>query len=284
MSFHLAGIVPVAGQDLDFHLPWHDALIPIGKNYLAVERAVAECATVGCETIWIVCNDDMEPLIRHVLGESVCDPFWVQRKNKLEQGRDIPIFYVPIHPGDRGRRDSLGWSVIEGAMTAMKVTLGISRWTKPDRYYASFPYGVYPINFLYPLRKRISSKEPFHVPYNGKTIKDGEFLAFTFTEKELKEMRHNIFKEGTGIKIGNPMIETKMLAMEERYSAKHFSIDKIFKSVTLSGNCMDEPLWYYGIDSWEKYSSYMSSGEQLLLEKPEILGYKEFNPIGVDNV
>ena len=28
-SFHLAGIVPVAGQKLDFDFPWHDCLQPI---------------------------------------------------------------------------------------------------------------------------------------------------------------------------------------------------------------------------------------------------------------
>ena len=43
-SFHLAGIVPAAGQKLDFNFPWHDSLQPIGSNYLAVERAVLECA------------------------------------------------------------------------------------------------------------------------------------------------------------------------------------------------------------------------------------------------
>ena len=78
-SFHLAGIVPVAGQKLDFNFPWHDCLQPIGKNYLAVERAVLECAYAGCETIWIVCHDDMQPLIKHRLGEYVLDPVFLQR-------------------------------------------------------------------------------------------------------------------------------------------------------------------------------------------------------------
>ena len=63
VSFHLAGIIPIAGQDLDFNMPWHDCLMPIAQNYLAVERAVVECAYAGCETIWVVCHDDMQPLI-----------------------------------------------------------------------------------------------------------------------------------------------------------------------------------------------------------------------------
>ena len=58
-AFHLAGVVPVAGPTLDFGFPWHDSMQPIAKNYLAVERAVVECAYAGCETIWVVCNDDI---------------------------------------------------------------------------------------------------------------------------------------------------------------------------------------------------------------------------------
>ena len=53
-NFHLAGIIPVAGQPLEFNMPWHDSLMPIAPDYLALERSVVECAYAGCETIWIV--------------------------------------------------------------------------------------------------------------------------------------------------------------------------------------------------------------------------------------
>ena len=68
-NFHLAGIIPVAGQPLDFKMPWHDCMMPLNKDYLAVEHSVVECAYAGCETIWIVCHDDMQPLIRSRLGD-----------------------------------------------------------------------------------------------------------------------------------------------------------------------------------------------------------------------
>ena len=35
-AFHLAGIVPVAGQPMDFNFPWHDSCMPIAPDYLAV--------------------------------------------------------------------------------------------------------------------------------------------------------------------------------------------------------------------------------------------------------
>ena len=51
MTFHLAGLIPLAGQPLDFNMPWHDSLMPVGPNYLAVERRIVECENAGCETI-----------------------------------------------------------------------------------------------------------------------------------------------------------------------------------------------------------------------------------------
>ncbi len=78
-SFHLAGIIPVAGKDQNFDLPWHESMMPLAKDYLAIERSVLECAYAGCETIWIVCNDDMQPLIRHRIGDYVYDPVWMYR-------------------------------------------------------------------------------------------------------------------------------------------------------------------------------------------------------------
>ena len=123
-SFHLAGIVPISGERLDFNLPWHDCLQPIAQNFLAVERAVLECATAGCETIWIVCDSQMQPLIKYRLGEMVEDPVWVGRKfDKFPSSskKAIPIYYVEVHPKDQGKKESLVWSIIYGGKVAKKV-------------------------------------------------------------------------------------------------------------------------------------------------------------------
>ena len=61
-AFHLAGVIPVSVEQSDFGMEWSDCLTPIAPNYTAIERAVTECAWAGCETIWIVCNDDVSPL------------------------------------------------------------------------------------------------------------------------------------------------------------------------------------------------------------------------------
>ena len=73
---NIAGIIPIAGQRKDFNLDWHDCMMPIGPDYLAVERAVFECAYAGCASIWIVCNDDIAPLLRRRIKDFILDPIY----------------------------------------------------------------------------------------------------------------------------------------------------------------------------------------------------------------
>ena len=145
---------------MDFSLPLHDSCIPIAPDYLAVERAVVECAYAGCETIWIVCHDDMQPLIRHRIGEMIEDPVWLGRNmdpRPSETRKQIPIYYVPIHPKDRDRRDCLAWSALYGAQAAYWTSIQISRWLTPDKYYVSFTYVAYDPELLREHRIDINS-------------------------------------------------------------------------------------------------------------------------------
>ena len=201
-SFHLAGIIPTAGQPLDYNMPWHDSLMPIAQNYLAVERSVVECAYAGCETIWIVCKRDMQPLIRHRLGDYVEDPLWVSRRyEKFPSGfrKQIPIYYVPAHPRDRNKRDCLAYSVIYGDYISKKVCGRLSTHLKPDMNYVSFPYGVYPPAVLREYRLEISSRKPFFLSHEGKTVIDGEYLGFTVSPDKLRELNLEIAPKSTGI-------------------------------------------------------------------------------------
>ena len=288
-SFHLAGIVPVAGQPLDFKYPWHDCMMPIAPNYLAVERAVVECAYAGCETIWVVCNDDMQPLIRHRLGDVIYDPVLMARKYSpmpTDERKPITIYYVPIHPKDRDKRDCLGWSVLYGALTAYHISRTISKWVIPDRYYTAFPYGVYEPDILRGFRKDISSRRDFFLSHQDKTVCDGEYLGFTFDAEGYFRYRDTVRHEGTGIRVpGQVGIPTKSLPLEERWSARFFSLDKVFKSAKLDGAKKIDLPWYQKIDSWETYCGYAGSQWSQLLSRPDkcILSYKEWNPIGVDN-
>lgn len=288
-SFHLAGIVPVAGQPLDYGFPWHDCMMPIAPNYLAVERAVLECAYAGSETIWIVCNDDIQPLIRHRLGDVIYDPVFMGRKYSPAPGderKPITIYYVPIHPKDRAKRDCLAWSVLYGALTAYHISNFISKWVVPDRYYAAFPYGVYEPEILRIHRKSISSRRDFFLSYKNKTVRDGEYLGFTFDDEGFFRYRDTVRQEGTGVRVpGQAGIPTESLPLQERWSARFFSLDKVFKSATLEGAINVKLPWYKKIDSWESFCDYAGSNNSQKIFRPDkcILHYREWNPIGVDN-
>ena len=54
----------------------------------------------------------------------------------------------------------------------------------PDKYYVSFPYGVYDPEILRPHRKDISSERPFMLSHKGKTVQDNEYLGFTFDKDD----------------------------------------------------------------------------------------------------
>ena len=285
-SFHLAGIIPVAGAPLDFNFPWHDCLQPIGENYLAVERSVLECAYAGCETIWIVCNDDMQPLIKSRLGDYVQDPVYINRK--YDSGfvdynqRPIPIHYVPIHPNDRDRRDCLAWSVLYGANSAHYISKNISQWVIPDKFYVSFPYGVYDPTLIREHRKNISTDKCLFIEWDGKTVADGEYLAFTFGPEEFKQYRNHLRTSSTGgyEKAGGD-IPTQKLPLEKRYSARYFSLDKVFGISDTSGASVIKVPDYFNIDSWNGLRHYLGSDYRLERQN-NLLSANKFNRIGED--
>ena len=279
-SFHLAGIVPVAGQPMDFSMPWHDCMMPIAPDYLAVERAVAECAMAGCETIWLICNDDMKPLIKHRLGDYIKDPVSLGRTyaSHATEKREIPIFYVPIHPKDRGKRDCLGWSVLHGALSAYHISRKMSKWLTPDKYYVAFPHGTYDIDILREYRKDISSERNLFLEYNGFSVRDGLYLGFTFGPEDYKRYVRTVRSKGTGIKRpGQTGIPSERLPPSERYSARFFSLDTVFETADINYSKIVDVSWYYGIDSWELYCDFLSSPHRLLMAKPKHLFGGKFN-------
>ena len=273
-SFHLAGVVPVAGQPLDFNLPWHDCMMPIAQDYLAIERAIAECAMAGCETIWLGCNDDMQPLIKHRLGDYVKDPVSLGRTyaSHATEKREIPIFYVPIHPKDRGKRDCLGWSVLHGALSAYHVS------RKMSKYYVAFPYGTYDINILREYRKEISSGRNVFLEHNGFSVRDGLHLGFTFGPEDYKRYVREIRSKGTGIKKpGQHGLPSERLSPNERYSARFFTLGMVFETADINRSKIVEVPWYYDIDSWDSYCDFLSSPQRILISKPRHLFGGKFN-------
>lgn len=278
-NYNLAGIVPVAGQALDFEMPWHDCMMPVGQNFLAVEKAVLDCAVAGCDTIWLVCPKDIQPLIRYRLGDWIMDPikyFTGVKFAKYPAQYEIPIYYCPVEPKDVGRRDSLPWSIITGAQYAWRVGAKISRYTIPDKYFVGFPYGMFSPYYMKDWRARIRSNESFVISHQGHTYKEGEFLPFTFSPEEFLEVRKKFRKTETR---GHDHDRVR-LPPEKRYSGRYFTHDFVFGDIGSATPHILELPWYYNISSWNNLKKWLASEHTLDRPKDIILAYNEWNPLG----
>ena len=145
MKTHLSGIIPIANHQCGMSLSFPEPLLPIEEGFSVIQKSVFECAMAGCDTIWIVANDDLSPAIRATVGDWTYDPVYFKRdmasKYYSELRKEVPIYYVAINPKDRNRRDSYGWSVLHGIHTAYMTSRRISKWIVPEKYFISFQRG-----------------------------------------------------------------------------------------------------------------------------------------------
>ncbi len=287
-NFHLTGIIPIAGQSLDFKLPYPDCMLPVAPDYTLIQAAVVECAYAGCDTIWIVCNDDIAPIVRHTVGDYIEDPmyFYNTKTRTSDTRRRIPIFWTPVHPKDRDKRDCLSWSVVYGALIALKISSQLSKWIIPDKYYVSFPYGLIDPNSIWKSRRDIRSSKNFYISSNGKTVQDNLYTSFTFGKEGFVKYRRNV-RSGTGQytldEVDERGIPRSKLPIEQRWSARFFELGEVFKDLDLElSNVLETP--YYNIGSWKEFMKFTSSEYAASIEKPpfELFSYREFNPIAKD--
>jgi hypothetical protein len=256
---HLAGIVPVAGQPLDFKMPWEDSLMPISPNYLAVERAVYQCALAGCETIWIVGHKGTQPLLRKRVGDIIVDPnSLIPTPGGFKNIKEISIYYVPVHPRDRDKRDSLGWSVLYGADSAFRISKFISKWIAPEKFFCSFPYGILDEDSVDKNRKLLSSTENVVFLSKGLSVKDNLHLPFTFGADDFFKCR-DMVKHRQAREWG------------DNRHGKHYDLSMVFQGLDISNSHQIETAWFHDISSWEKYKNYMSSQECGIYSRPDTL-------------
>ena len=271
-KLHLAGIIPVANLKTDFDIQIPDVLMPIEHGFTAIQKSVFECAIAGCNTIWIVANDDLAPIIRTVVGEWIYDPVYYSKYGRFnsEQRKEVPIYYVPIHPKDRDRRDSYGWSVLYGAYSAWKVAFKLSQWITPDKYYVSFPMSVYDVYKVREHRKLIKHKtNNFFLSYDGDTVKNNKPIAFTFTGEDFKQCRRSVNKQTTREYLPpspGTQYPSQKRALSERWSARHFDFQTIFEHVSEKNAKKINLDWHYDISNWRGYRDFLAS--DFCIEKP----------------
>ncbi len=252
-STHLAGIIPVAGLPLEFNMPWHDCLMPINKDYHAIERAVSDAACAGCNTIWIVLHRETQPIIKKKVGEWVYDPTttWIAPKTYWNK-REIPIYYVGINPRDRNRRDSMAWSSLYGAKVASYVSKKISKWILPKKFLVISPYSVVDQKKLDDSRELLKGDNNIMFTHNGKSFIDNEYLPFTFTQEEYEKCRVNF---------------------REIYSGddRHLNFNDIYKPIDLNTYTKIDSDWHYNISTWEGYRRFLGSEHNKIFTRPKYL-------------
>ncbi len=259
---NLAGIIPLSGWQNSFDHPWPDYVQPLREGMLAVERSVYECALAGCDTIWVVCNDDTAPLVKKRIGDYVMSPRYFEEKEFVKRKdyhqKWIPVYYTPISQKDRNRRDSLGWSILHGSLTAFQISDKVSRWVTPTKYYVSFPYGIYEPKVVRPHRSSIRGPESFFLAHDKKTVRENKYLGFTFFPEDWPKFKWNI---KNACSAGNPSLPIK-----ERWSSKDFKLDKIFNIDIIDVNKKIEIEDYYELSTWESLKDFYSSN--LILSRP----------------
>ena len=270
---HVVGIIPLANLRTDHDLDIPSCMLPVEGGFTAIQKSVFECAMAGCKTIWIVANQDYAPIIRKTVGEWVYDPvYYVRTKTKFykEVRKEIPIYYVPINDRDRDRRDSYGWSVLHGIYSAWWVGNKISKWLIPEKYFVSFPMGVYDIYSLRQHRQDIADRRfNFFLTYGGKTVKDNVPLPFAMRGEDFISCRRNVNKLTTREYL--PPLEgqkypSQKLPLNQRWSARTFDFDTVFDKVKETKAKKIELDWYHDISFWSEYRAFLGSGN--VIKKP----------------
>ncbi len=270
---HLAGIIPIAGIETDYDIDTPEILIPLEPAFTAIQKSVYECALAGCNTIWIVANQDLAPIVRKRVGEWIYDPVYYGRL-KYGEGQDhrreIPIYYVPIHPKNRDRRDSYGWSILSGVYSAWRTANHLSKWIVPDKYYVSFPMAAHNIHAVRGCREQISDPSVnFMMSYKGQTVLDGVPLSFTMRGQDYIRCRQSINKNTTREFYNTEEGEkypTQKLPLSERWSARWFGLPEIFEPLADQEVHLYETQWFFDLTTWQGYKDFIGSDK--IIKKP----------------
>ena len=145
----------------------------------------------------------------------------------------------------------------------------------PEKFYVSFPYGVYDVKFLRQHRQSIINGDNILLSANGRTVRDGEYTGFTFGADDLRE----------SLVLLNKLENDNLFNDREDVIKDIFSLDKIFSHVIIQGSEQIELSFCHSIDSWDNYCDYLSSSHSRELKHPGklIISYREWNPVGIED-
>jgi len=260
---NIAGCIPVEGKKL-FNFAWHDCFLPVGDGITALERSLYDCAYAGCSSIWITCPYDILPFIKKMIGDFITDPIYRMEIFENYNTKRIPVYYVPLRVLDYDRKESLGWSVINSAMWAKKVTSKFSEHLIPRKFFVSVPYGIHDPEILKEYRGQFASKTNVVIEHNEESVFSGAYLPFTFDSKDFEEVLSS-----TKEKIKKRFDKCAYVPVSEHIFAKDLPFDEFFECLRGKEHCTQVTPWYYKADSWKGYQRYTSTEHTLDLKKLE---------------
>ncbi len=243
MSSDLAGVVPIAGHSSDIDLPWHHVLMPYDKNKTLIQHAVYNCAMAGCKSIWVICNDDQQPLVRKVVGDSIEDPVYKYRAHArfaTDHKRNIPIFYAPLPIRDVQKRNHIAWSAIFGCLLANKIFKQISTYVAPEHFFISWPYAVIQSGCLREHRKRMQ-KEPVVFSDSQASVHTNDFLPLVCDINSIQDLKQHCYE------LLSPYLDN---ASFEEQELAHI-LSPLGRVEKISLNCD-----YQKVSSWVEYCSF----------------------------
>jgi hypothetical protein len=106
--------------------------------------------------------------------------------------------------------------------------------------------------------------------YDGDTVKNNIPIAFTFTGEDFKQCRRSVNKQTTREflpPLPGDRYPSKKRPLNERWSARHFSLQKIFEMVNETQATKINLDWYHDLSTFDGYREYL--GSDYLIVTPE---------------
>ena len=224
----------------------------------------------GASPYGLFASPNSNPLIRYRLGDRLKDPNSFNSFGP-DKELDVCIYYVPVRATDHRMRNSIIWSLIYGVLNAKKITGRVSPYIVPEKFFVSFPFGVYQPYLTGRARKSLKDvRKQILLRYNGKTAMDGEYLGLTLTVEDAELL--------------SKYLKQKAYDSSEKYAARNYNLQDVLQGLELrEGTVYVDLDEYYNVSSWDQYVSYMANSQIELHRPKSLLLQKEWNGIGVDD-
>lgn len=260
---HLAGIITIAGWEDNFNFPWPPCMMPIGRNYLAIEYA-AQCAVyAGCETIWIVSEPHIQKIIKKRLGDYIPDLSYTSED--WDKKKEIPIFYIPIPDKFAWRAQCYEWCMAIGALTVNKVSARISKHVVPEKYLFISPYVVVDEHFYFKAKQELVKEKQVKFKLWEKSRSSTPIYArlpFTASLKQIQEFKKDF---------DNDLKEMHLNNLTKEQLKENIKDKRIFIPLDDDECSVVECSQTWELADWQDYCDYVSSGKAEEEEKTAVM-------------